>query len=348
MAHSSDTRVDPVRAAMAAGAVSWRVFPGSQTINLAAWPAGRLQSLSGDWAAEDFLQQFDGLHRRELMERLFAAESLADIDITVLLSTGETAHFRGCADDVGGAEGLVFLEEKQRAPEDDLNIEAVFQPIVDLSDRRIAGFECLARLRRLDGQLVGVEAAQPVIGIGSVMAREALELLSRAGHGEWFVNLNISARELGDLAAVREIANVVAECKFDHKRVRVELTEQAALRDRIAARAGLAVLREAGAGIVLDDFGAGHSSMIWLSDLEIDGVKLDAGLLQNLHLPKGRLIVERLISLLRELDLEVVMEGVEDPAIIPDLLNLGARLAQGFALGQPVSLHEIDALNGSG
>ena len=348
MADSSVSKIDPVRAAMSAGAVSWRVFPGSQTINLASWASGKLEGLSGDWAAEDFLQQFDGLHRRELMDCLFAPERHADIDIAVMLSTGETAHFRGRADDARGAEGLVFLEERQIAPEENIKVEAVFQPIVNLADRRVAGFECLARLRRQDGHLMSVDAGHPVLGIGPVMAREALDLLGRAGREDWFVNLNISARELGDPSAVRDIASIVSAGKLRRKQVRVELTEQAALRDRIAARAGLAVLREAGAGIVLDDFGAGHSSMTWLSDLEIDGVKLDAGLLQNLHTPKGRLIVERLISLLRELELEVVIEGVEDAAVVPELLDIGASLAQGFALGQPVPLTDIDALNGSG
>ncbi len=88
--------------------------------------------------------------------------------------------------------------------------------------------------------------------------------------------------------------------------------------------------------------------MVWLSELEFAGVKLDAGLLRNLGTQRGRLILERLLSLLGELGVEVVVEGVEDLAAIPALIELGGELAQGFALGEPVSAAQIDAGAGAG
>ena len=339
---------DAVRSAVAAGAAAWRVLPDSQTIEVASWGGDGLQGLAGSWGFEEFLLQIDGLHRRELLSCLSDRDAGDDIDIVVLLSSGAQAHFRGRGNDGHGADGLLFLETREVATDDQLSVEAVFQPIIRLSDRSVAGFECLARLRRQDGQLVPVDAAHPVLGIGTVMAREALSLLERAGEEDWFVNLNLSARELGDSDAVRGITEIITGADCRPRQIRVELTEQAALRDLVAARAGLGALREAGAGIVLDDFGAGHSSMMWLSELVVDGVKLDAGLLQNLGTEKGRLIVQRLVSLLRELEIEVVLEGVEDAGIVPTLLELGVGLAQGFALGAPVPVDQIDARRGAG
>lgn len=291
---------------------------------------------------DEFLLQFDGLHRRELHDRLYGGGVDGDIDLVVLTSAGGQVHFRGQGDGDRGSGGLLYLEAAGAVEDRRLQVEAVFQPIVQLDGCAVVGFECLARLRGEDGKLVGVDAAHPVTGIGPAMAREAVALINSQTDAGWFVNLNLSARELGDADAVRNIASIIGQSGCPQKRIRVELTEQAALRDRLSARAGLDEIRQAGAGVILDDFGAGHSSMMWLSELDVDGVKLDAGLLQRLDTSRGRLIVRRLISLLNELGAEVVLEGIEDDSVVPVLLELGGTLGQGFAFGQPVPADQID------
>ncbi len=350
MATPSGPDIDPIRAATAAGAVAWRVQAGAPSIEVTAWGAGSPHSLIGTWGIEEFSRQFDGLHRKELVDVLIGASGRSNIDLVILLASGERAHLRGRGDRSGAAEGLLYLEPAGVVAESPLCIEAVFQPIVRLTGRAVAGYECLARLRQEDGALVAVDSAHAVVGIGPTMARQAVAFLDDAERRRQglFVNINLSAFELGDPAGVRQIADVIAGCGAAPGQVRVELTEQAALREWGAVRESLRVLRGAGAGIVLDDFGAGHSSMVWLSELEFAGVKLDAGLLRNLRTQRGRLILERLLSLLGELGVEVVVEGVEDLAAIPALIELGGELAQGFALGEPVSAAQIDAGAGAG
>lgn len=325
------------------GAAQWRLSADGQQIELKSLGPAISHNLLGAWSIEEFGRAFDGLHRAELLQSLQATATQPDIDITVELAQGGPAHFRGKVCDDGSRQGLVLLPTPLTTQPTDAVLEAAFQPIVRLSDRTIAGYECLARLRGPDGAFVPVEAAHPVLALGPAMTRKAIAYLTAPANADHFINLNLSACEVGEQESVKAIASLLQSAELAPGRLRIELTEQAAVRDWAEVRSGISRLRQAGAGIVLDDFGAGHSSMLWLSELEVDGVKLDASFLGHLSTSRGRLILQRLLGLLSELAIESVIEGVEDEAILPVLLELGGTLGQGFALGSPAPPPHIDA-----
>ncbi len=348
MSRSPDPVFDPVATVAAAGAAAWRVLAGGRFVEVRGIESADAHKFAGSWTVDEFLRQFDGLHRLELKSSLTGAGGPEVIDLSVQMAAGGYVHFRGVAGKDGSRSGVLVVPPALALGGGTQAIEPAYQPIVRLRDSTIAGYECLARVRQTDGSISAVNAGMPVLGIGPQMAAEVRARWAGKLVGEKFLNLNLSACELGDERSVRAIADVVKEFGLERGRFRIELTEQAAIRDWDTLHRAVQRLREAGAGIVLDDFGAGHSSMVWLSELDVDGVKLDSSLLANLKSDRGRLILGGLLEMLARLQVEVVVEGIEDASDVPTLLELGAVLGQGYALGRPSLAPQIDDGSRSG
>jgi EAL domain-containing protein (putative c-di-GMP-specific phosphodiesterase class I) len=142
---------------------------------------------------------------------------------------------------------------------------------------------------------------------------------------------------------VEEAAAIIRDAKLPHGVLRVELTEQAALRDFEGALGALAAFRAAGAGIVLDDFGAGHSSFAWLAEIPADGVKLDPKLCRMVRHPRARRILAGLAGLIRELGMAVTAEGIEDKVLARELHAIGCDFVQGYAYDLPLRAEDVGA-----
>lgn len=340
MTDSQDFAQELAAIAADSGARTWRVLNGGERIEICPAPGCGPSALDGVWAVEAFLREFDGFHRSAVLEQIVLAESDGSVSLSVELCTGGTAHFMARA---GERNGVVWFPGDHAAPWSTSEVGVAYQPIVRLLDGSVVGYECLARIRREDGATVSVETAHPILGIGPEMARRVIDRLKSPEFEQRFLNLNLSACELADEVTVREIAAILEESGVAPGRLNIELTERAAIRDWGSIQEALSRLRAAGAGIVLDDFGAGHSSMLWLSELAVDGVKLDGALLGHLDLARGRVILSGLLKMLRELDITVVVEGIESVDQIEVIRSLGAELGQGFALGRPENEPRIDA-----
>lgn len=348
MSDSSEQRFDPAAVASAAGVAVWRATADGASIEVHSLGDVAPHRLQGRWTVDQFIRQFDGLHRAELAASLAGGRGQAGVELVVQLASGGSVMIRGALDP---RERLCGVIVSPPAGADEIrpsDVEPFYQPIVRLRDGVTVGFECLARLRKSDGSFCAVDAGHPVLGIGPSMAREVGRRWRSTMGGSLFLNLNLSACELGDPSIVRDIADEIVAAGLPSRQFRVELTEQAAVRNWRGMYEAVGVLREAGAGIILDDFAAGHSSMVWLSELDVEGVKLDSSLLRNLHSERGRTILRGLLDLLGRLEVEVVVEGIEDRTIVPDLLGLGATLGQGYALGLPSEQPQIDGSNSSG
>jgi len=147
------------------------------------------------------------------------------------------------------------------------------------------------------------------------------EDISREGFDEWL---------LGEITAAG----------IDPARVTAEITESALLVDQQAVAERLARLREAGLRIAVDDFGTGYTSLAYLTTLPLDMLKIDRGLIADIvGGSRDRIVVKALIQLARELELQVVVEGVESTAQLALLVEWGCDLYQGF-LGAGALTHE--------
>jgi len=328
---------------------SWSAAEGVLTIR--ADPGSGLAKLDGCWTLQSLLEQFDGLARVRIATPLRQGRAGDPIDIRVTLLDGRPAHFFGAFHDMGVARGLIVpAETGERLVHGESNVEPVFQPIRRLGTLDVAGFEALARFRAPDGQLVGPDT---LVGLGGdtdwtaiapVMLAKSAEALARlrAGGREMFMQVNLSAAEIARPMLVEEAAAIIRDAKLPHGVLRVELTEQAALRDFEGALGALAAFRAAGAGIVLDDFGAGHSSFAWLAEIPADGVKLDPRLCRMILQPRACRIVTALTGLIRSLGMTVTAEGIEDRGIAEELHTIGCDFVQGYAYDLPLRGQDIE------
>jgi EAL domain-containing protein (putative c-di-GMP-specific phosphodiesterase class I) len=342
---NADTAVTAARAAL----WTWHGPEGSLAIR--AEPGNPFAGLDGGWTLEAFLAQVDGLARSRIAASLREGQPGDAVDVRITLTDGRPAHFVGSFHDLGAARGLIVAgDAATRTVHGETNVEPVFQPIRHLGDLSVAGFEALARFRAPDGQLVGPDTLIAQGGdtdwtaIAPVMLQKSADALARLrGQGrDVFMQVNLSAAEIARPLLVEDVSAIIRDAKLPRGALRIELTEQAALRDYEGALGALAAFRAAGAGIVLDDFGAGHSSFAWLAELPADGVKLDPKLIRMVTQPRACRILTALTGMIRGLGMTVTAEGVEDRNVGPELLAIGFDYVQGYAYDLPIRGLDID------
>ena len=148
--------------------------------------------------------------------------------------------------------------------------------------------------------------------------------------------MNLSGRSLVDPRLRTAVLEALGRSGLAPGRLELEVVESRALVDLPGVSERLSALRHLGVGIALDDFGTGYSTLTWLQQLPADRVKLDRSFTASLTTAaKGSALVRGVIALARELDLEVVGEGVETEEQLAALRAAGCTLFQGYLLGRP-------------
>lgn len=216
-------------------------------------------------------------------------------------------------------------------------VYALFQPVVALAERRVAGFECLTRFDAEPQQ--GPEfwfAEAASVGLGAELelgaVRRALPALERLPE-RMPVSVNVSPQLLLDGRLERELTPPVAS------RLLLEITEHETVKEHERLVTALAPLRAMGVRVAIDDAGAGYSSFRHIVRLLPEVIKLDLRLTRDIdHDPARRALASALIRYARETKAEIVAEGVETQAELDTLLALGITKAQGYFFGRPMPL----------
>jgi EAL domain-containing protein (putative c-di-GMP-specific phosphodiesterase class I) len=322
----------------------WQWNKSTQRLTMSLVPPSLERLLSGDWALDDLSNVLDGLSRQRLRNGLETPSG--DVALELVTAEGSVVHLAGGAVDDYWSRGVILSVGESTGVEDDSVVELlpVFQPILCLRSHRVEGFEALARWEGERGAQAPVGDTQ---GLASSMLIHAAESLvgfrKVARNPNLFVQVNITSLDLED----GELMDLISALQSGHQlapgSIRLELTEQDALRDTQQTLNRLHDLKAAGAGIVLDDFGSGHSSFQWLADLPADALKVDASLIKQIDNPRVETILEALTLMARRLGMTSTAEGVEDEAVMPLLRTLGFDHAQGFALGRPMSVSKAEA-----
>jgi diguanylate cyclase (GGDEF)-like protein/PAS domain S-box-containing protein len=233
------------------------------------------------------------------------------------------------------------LEQRQ-------SIEAHFQPIVDARTLEPIGMEALARWYHASRGWISPAEFIPVAercglidDLADLLLRQTCDQLhaaAAAGMSHLGISMNLSARQFRADDLADRILHVVEEKGIDPRRLTLEITESLLMQDPKAAQAVLRRLRTEGIRIVLDDFGMGYSSLGYLKNFEVDGLKIDRAFVANL--PDERrdaAVLRAILSVARELDLSVVAEGVERQEQADHLRNAGCQWLQGFLFGSAIA-----------
>jgi diguanylate cyclase (GGDEF)-like protein/PAS domain S-box-containing protein len=252
----------------------------------------------------------------------------------------------------------VLLENDLRRALERREIKVLFQPIVRLQDRTVAGFEALLRWdhpkvgRIPPSQFIPIaEESGLIVDLGVfALERTALELAAwqRALDVEppIFASVNVSSRQLLRHDLLHDVKTVLARSGVLPGSLKLELTESLVMENPEYAAQMLARIRELGAGLSLDDFGTGYSALAYLQRFPFDTIKIDQSFVRGMANGRG-VILRSIVRMAQELGLEIVAEGVESEADAAALAELGCEYAQGFAFGEPMSTLQARQLVGA-
>ncbi len=318
---------------------SWHWLSPRQRLLIEA-PAGTpLGELAGDWSLDAIEKMLEGLSRGRLQKAFAAGDG--PVRCPLRLSNGRDVHLVGAF--IGETEARGMLLTGEDLPEIDPadlkpgpDLQPVFQPIISLRDGRVVGFEALARWTgaglnnppsRYEDQAL---ASNMLIRSAETLA----DLREGSGRDDLFMHVNLTARELTKSTIPALVEALFNGYHLPPLSIRIELTEQAALRNVNNALAAAMALKAVGAGLVLDDFGTGHSSFAWLADLPADSLKIDHGLTRRIGEPRTDTILSTITLLANRLGMSTTAEGVEKREQAGLLRALGFDHAQGFAFAK--------------
>ena len=224
-----------------------------------------------------------------------------------------------------------------------------FQPIVDLRSGECISVEALLRWQHPELGLLTPEAFECVLDDEEVcaavqervMALAIGELRRRRFAGTLAVNF--TAAELDGPEAARRLLQRLAAAEVAPQALCVEVTEGIILgRGRSDAAGALRVLHEAGVRIALDDFGTGYASLVHLKEIPVDTLKIDRSFVAGLLTDGGESeeIVRAVLALGAGLKKSVIAEGIETPAQLARLREMGCEQAQGYLFGRPSAQFE--------
>jgi diguanylate cyclase (GGDEF)-like protein/PAS domain S-box-containing protein len=248
------------------------------------------------------------------------------------------------------------LESELRRALEREEIILLYQPIIRLEDRSVAGFEALARWDHPKmGRLSPSEFISIAEEIGLIvdLGLFALERTARQ-LGIWqrtmrnreplFASVNVSSRQLLRHDLIHDLRTVLVRSGLVRGTLKLELTESLVMENPEHAAQMLQRMRELGAGLALDDFGTGHSSLAYLQRFPFDTIKIDQSFVRTTSKGTRPVILRSIIGLAHDLGMDVVAEGAETDSDAVELYQLGCEYAQGYVFGEPMTAEQARTL----
>ncbi len=271
----------------------------------------------------------------------------------VLLRNADIALYRAKADGRGGfclfESGMDDQVQARRALERDLRealvrheFEVFYQPVFQLQDRRLSGFEALLRWRHPDRGLVSPAEFIPVAEELGLIVPVGAWVLAQActDAATWPIEIrvavNLSPVQFYSPGLVAAVQRALQVSGLPAHRLELEITESALLQDSKTVLATLHELRALGLRTALDDFGTGYSSLSYLRSFPFDRLKIDQSFVREMtQRPDCRTIVRSVLDLSRELGMSTTAEGVETEDQLDLLSRDGCTEVQGFLFDRP-------------
>jgi len=248
------------------------------------------------------------------------------------------------------------LEQELRMGLEKGQFEVHYQPIWDLTNAHMVGFEALARWRHPERGLVGpgsfitlAEETGIILDLGRVVLAQACADLARwrgsdPSARKLFVAVNLSSKQFSEFSLVEQVQGILARTGLPPDRLKLEITESTIMVNAESALVMLRRLKALGVQISIDDFGTGYSSLSYLQRFPVDTLKVDRSFVGRLGLdPENQEIVRAIVALAHSLGLDVVAEGVEEGSQAALLRSIGCECVQGFFFSRPLDGEKAQA-----
>ncbi|MEO8647935.1 MAG: bifunctional diguanylate cyclase/phosphodiesterase, partial [Acidobacteriota bacterium] len=232
-----------------------------------------------------------------------------------------------------------------------------YQPIVDLTDGRLVGFEALLRWHHHELGMVPPNKFIPIAEQSGLILPITVWILNETArqivkwqaispeYKDLMVSVNISGRHLSNEDLFADVRNVLDATGIPANTLKLEITESSAMENAEHTIDVLNRLKELGVQLSIDDFGTGYSSLSYLQRLPFDTLKIDRSFVYSVgEAGENSEILQTIISLAKNLKMRVIAEGIETESQLAVLQNLGCDYGQGYLMSKPKSREETESL----
>jgi EAL domain-containing protein (putative c-di-GMP-specific phosphodiesterase class I) len=292
--------------------------------------------VKGEQSAQDILQQAD--------TAMFKAKKKGRSRIEVF----DESLRENSVDRLG-----IYNDLRHSIENDELIVH--YQPIAKVSTGKIVALEALVRWNHPVKGLLGpmefipfAEETDLIFSLGRWVLREACFTMARwraevPGAEETYITVNLSVHQLNDTSLLDSIAEALADSGLPPEGLVLEVTESLLMSETPETVEALSGIHAMGVGLAIDDFGTGESSLARLKRFPVRILKIDKSFVDGLGiLDTDEAIVEAIVQLSKALKLTVLAEGVETPAQLAKVAELGCDLYQGYLMSRPVSADQVD------
>ncbi|GAB2185625.1 EAL domain-containing protein [Roseibium sp. LAB1] len=249
-------------------------------------------------------------------------------------------------------KNIVDLEADLREAIKKETLGVYFQPIIRLEDQAVAGFEVLARWNHAKRGKISPSEFIPVAEQSGLINELGIYMLDKGAQqlAFWqrefpmqqplFASVNLSSRQLLKQDLINDVKAVLSRTSLTPGTLKLELTESLVMSNPEYSAKVLERLRGLGAGLSLDDFGTGHSSLSYLQRFPFDTIKIDQSFVKPNGSSARPVLLRTIVAMGHDLGMSVVAEGAESENDALELYQLGCEYAQGFFFGEAVTAAE--------
>jgi len=230
--------------------------------------------------------------------------------------------------------------------------ELYYQPIVSINNGGIGGVEALIRWNHPKQGMISpghfirlAEETGLIVPIGLWVLEESCSALQRLmkikGNKKMFMSINLSGRQIAEQTLVEEIRDILERTGTDPSQIKLEVTESVLMDDPERAALVLNHLKMMGMHLAIDDFGTGYSSLSYLNRFPFDVIKVDRSFVSTMLTDISNFkIVRAVTTLAKELNMQLVAEGVEQEDELNLIREFGCEYVQGFYFSRPLTFED--------
>jgi EAL domain-containing protein (putative c-di-GMP-specific phosphodiesterase class I) len=227
-----------------------------------------------------------------------------------------------------------------------------YQPIVNLTNMDIIGFEALIRWNHPTKGLIYPNDFIPLIErtklvhplFDWVIQKSLAKINEFKQHKiDTIVSINLSAKNFKSQNLSKKVIDMVKNANIIPYQLKLEITETVLMDNPEESQNIIKQFRENGLKIAIDDFGTGYSSFSYLSKFHVDYLKIDYSFISRIHEPAIFEIIKAMINLAHQLKFEAIAEGIETKEQLKQLIDLGCDYAQGYLFAKPI--HQDDVID---